>query len=354
MSLGGVNEGLLAAVPALTIHRRGRRSYEATARWILGADYDIIHWHWWERMPFMGMLAGQHRQPCVITCDVYPCRPEYRLSPAELAYGVLIVFDGRDAFDAYPDVSPARKEWIVGSARLDLYRPRNRPEFPGRLIFGRGSALTRLKCPARLIRDVAPIMRALPEAEFHIFGDGALAPTLQREIEKLGLAGRVQLRGWVPDFEEQVSGLDVYLYHLPWDSFGSSELNLQGAAAAGLPIVFVPSEGTRWMFDHGTEALVATDAVSAAVYAIELARDPARRERLGEAARAKANREWGVAIMADRYHDRVYGRLLTQSRGVQSPRPPSVQQSNLTTAALRIFRHLRRIRRRVRDRWPQC
>ena len=71
-------------------------------------------------------------------------------------------------------------------------------------------------------------------------------------------------------------------------------MNLQGAAAAGLPIILMPSNGTRWMFQDGVDAMIANTPDDAVRIAQRLANDPAERRRLGEAARQKALKEWGV------------------------------------------------------------
>jgi glycosyltransferase involved in cell wall biosynthesis len=258
-------------------------------------------------MPLMEELArysNHHRR--VITVDVFPAATVYRLSKFEIDYADMVVFDGKDALEAYPEIPPEKKCWILGATNLHLYQTARSRSADGRLRIGRGSALTRRKCPPNLIEMVAPVLKAVPNADFHIFGEGPLQGRLERDVRRAGLADRIILRGYVANFEEEIANLDLYLYQLPLRSYASSELNLQGAAAASLPIVIMPSAGTGWMFRHGIDAMVASNAEEAAAYAVDLLRDPARAAALGRAARNKAATEWGMPVMVSGYRQSVY------------------------------------------------
>jgi glycosyltransferase involved in cell wall biosynthesis len=306
LALGRVRPDQIEIPSHLTIHRRKGRSLRTMATWVSEQRFSILHWHWWERMSFMYEMAQHGGHNRIITCHVFPAASEYRLGRFELEYSDLVVFDGRDAMEAYSEIAPERKRWVLGAAKLDDYRrPRTR-QSDGKIRMGRGSTLNKWKCPKDLVRLVKPIFDAVPEAEFHIFGEGPMRSHLAKEIRRFGLDDKIKLRGWVRDFKAEVANLDIYLYNLPDRSFSSSELNLQGAAAASLPIVLQPSAGTKWMFRDGVDALIARTPTDTVQMAIRLCRDPVLRRALGVAASQKANEEWGIERMVQDYRKRVY------------------------------------------------
>ena len=295
--------------PNTTIFENNHRTMADCAKWISTAGYDVIHWHWWLAWDSMRALMiemakyGGHKR--IITCDVYPSGPEYRLSKSEIDYADMVVFDGKDAMAAYPQIPDSKKTYIIGGTDLSPYTCKRTRGSDGRFRMGRGSILNEYKCPLDIIEMVAPILHAIPNSEFHVFGQG-FTQRLQADIKRLNLTDRVFLRGWVPNFAEEIANLDLYLYHLPKLSYASSELNLQGAMAARLPIVIMPSLGTRWMFEHGKDALVADTPEQALNYCIRLSKDTCERDFLGGNAHAKAFEQFGIENMVKGYLERVY------------------------------------------------
>jgi hypothetical protein len=114
------------------------------------------------------------------------------------------------------------------------------------------------------------------------------------------------MRGWVSNFPEELADLDLYLYHLPQFSFASSELNLQGAMAVGLPIVVMPSTGIKWMFEHKKDAMVAENPKEAKNYCVNLSKHHEERIMLGQNAQKKVFNEYGMENMLEGYLNDVY------------------------------------------------
>ena len=166
-------------------------------------------------MPFLTHMTAHPGPAVVITCDVFPSCADYRLTNRDIEYADLIVFDGLDAMKAYPEIAPAKRMWIVGSARLDEYAALYPRRERHGLKFGRGSILTRRKCPVDLIAYLRPVLEAVPDSEFLIFGEGPLRHKLARDIRRNQLQRRVLMPGWVEDFPRRLSEIDIYLYHLP-------------------------------------------------------------------------------------------------------------------------------------------
>jgi glycosyltransferase involved in cell wall biosynthesis len=118
-----------------------------------------------------------------------------------------------------------------------------------------------------------------------LFGEEACELQLRQLITRLGLAERVQLRGFREDVWSELARIDV-LVHTSTSPEPFGQVVLEGMAA-GLPVL-APDEGgpAEMIADDETGRLFAprsVDALAAAMRA--LGADPRARERLGSAAR---------------------------------------------------------------------
>ena len=118
-----------------------------------------------------------------------------------------------------------------------------------------------------------------------LFGEEACERDLRELIARLGLAERVQLRGFREDVWSELARIDVLVHAsvIP-EPFG--QVVLEGMAA-GLPVI-APDEGgpAEVIADGETGHLFAARSVDALAAAMRaLSADPQARERLGSAAR---------------------------------------------------------------------
>lgn len=139
---------------------------------------------------------------------------------------------------------------------------------------------------------------------YAIAGAGPEAARLRAQAAELGISDRVRLLGYVSD--EHLPAL----YNVPCLYLGPSRqeaeevegfgLSLLEAAACGLPVVAGQSGGTGDAVAHGiTGYLVDPASVTAALVAIrELLEDPSRARAMGQAGRARVEREfaWGRVV----------------------------------------------------------
>jgi len=135
-----------------------------------------------------------------------------------------------------------------------------------------------------LLAAFAQVARDRPHCQLRILGDGPERPRLQRQIQRLRLAGQVHLAGWVADPERQLVEADLYVLSSRYEG---SPVALQEAMACGLPAVsFDCPGGARDVVRHEVDGLLVPpgDVEQLAAAIGELADDPDRRERL--AARA--------------------------------------------------------------------
>jgi glycosyltransferase involved in cell wall biosynthesis len=175
---------------------------------------------------------------------------------------------------------------------------------------GRGDAfravfagrLDRQKNPVLILEAMARSAR-LPggdrlEADF--LGDGPERAALEERARALGVSGRVRFAGRVNDVPRRLEEADAFV--LPSLSEGVSNALLE-AMAHGLPCIATDIPGNADLIrDRETGLLVRTgDADALARAMLELAADPALRERLGRAARTLVEERFDMGVIAARY-----------------------------------------------------
>jgi glycosyltransferase involved in cell wall biosynthesis len=160
----------------------------------------------------------------------------------------------------------------------------------GRLLHWKGFHLS--------VRAFAEFHRQFPGSEYWLIGDGPERKRLQKLAQRLGVAESVTVWGAIPRSQvlEKLADCDVLIHPSLHDSGGWVCLE---AMAAGRPVVCLDLGGPGLQVTEKTGIKVRAnnvdDAVAELVKAIlQLAKDPERRVRMGEASRQRVNEhfEW--------------------------------------------------------------
>ncbi len=192
--------------------------------------------------------------------------------------------------------------------RYQLASPPPRSARPTLVHLGR---LMRYKSADVAIRAFSLLRRQLPEARLVLAGDGPDERRLEALSGRLGLGTAVEFRGFVPHAEKVRLLWEAHLLLNPSPKEGWG-LTVLEANACGVPVVASRRPGLVDSVRDGETGLLVPygDAPAFAAAALELLRDPARRERLGEQGRAWARRfTWDeAAIQTKRVLLRAVGR----------------------------------------------
>ena len=183
-------------------------------------------------------------------------------------------------------------------------------------VIGKIGRLFKLKGHADLITAFARILPQAPHARLLFVGDGALRGEIENQIHTLGLAGKVIFTGLVPPGEvARYVGLMDCLAHLSYREALSRAL--PQALAAGKPVVAYDFDGADEVcLENETGFVVRTgDTNAAAQRLLQLANDPALREKFGRAGTAFVKENFSVERMVDDQYA-VYRRLL-QTRSIK-------------------------------------
>jgi glycosyltransferase involved in cell wall biosynthesis len=159
--------------------------------------------------------------------------------------------------------------------------------------------------PGKGVRDLAEAWdRAHPDlpasSRLRFLGDGPLKAELAELAARDGLAGSIDMAGWLPSAIPEYAKADVCV--LPSYAEGNSNTILE-AMAAGLPIVATDVGGTRMLVGpDGASNLVAPgDVPGLARRLVQIGRDRDGRGRLGAAMRRRAERNFSVRAVAEAY-----------------------------------------------------
>ncbi len=153
-----------------------------------------------------------------------------------------------------------------------------------------------------------------PRWRLSIVGDGPEREPLKAQAVQLGLTDRVSFKGWAPReaIPDIFRSADIFL--LPSRDEGMANV-LMEAMCAGLPAVATRIAGSDEVVVEGeTGLLVPPEDTPVLARALEtLIGDPGARERMGRAARARAESTYSIPVVTDQWLD-VIERIIHKHR----------------------------------------
>ncbi len=208
-------------------------------------------------------------------------------------------------------VADDRLNQIYNGVDQDRFHPRRgarpdlgRPEFfaGATCVIGSVGRMVKVKDYPTLVRAFIQLCRQSDDRaglRLVIVGDGPTRAECQAQVDAAGMAAQVLFAGDRSDTADWLRAFDIFV--LPSLGEGISNTILE-AMASGLPIIATRVGGTPELIKEGISGLMLTpgDADTLTRILADYARDPARREREGAAARARIENEfsWHKAAAA--------------------------------------------------------
>ncbi|MCE5268538.1 MAG: glycosyltransferase family 4 protein [Planctomycetaceae bacterium] len=189
---------------------------------------------------------------------------------------------------------------------------------PPRWIVGAAGRLSPEKGFGFLIDAAATVLGEMPTAGFVVFGDGALRPSLQQQIDERGLQGRFVLAGFRSDLDDYLPHIDLLV--LPSLTEGLPNIALE-SLAAGVPVVATDVGGTREVVRDEVDGYLVPSANPPAIAArvSELLADDWLRQRMGADGRRWVRAQFSFAAQAAQYR-RLFAELgIGESPGEAQP-----------------------------------
>jgi glycosyltransferase involved in cell wall biosynthesis len=168
-------------------------------------------------------------------------------------------------------------------------------------VIGSVGRLAPEKNQVAIVRAAAQLRRSGAEVRVLLAGDGPMREEIVSEAGRLGIEERVTLAGEVTDVRPLLAAMDVFV--LPSTSVETFSNAALEAMAMSLPVVLSDIGGAREMVAEGTEGFIIPPGDDAALrHALEqFSCDPARRQRMAAAARARVEREFSFGRMVEAY-----------------------------------------------------
>lgn len=282
-----------------------------TSRRQLRAPYDLVHIH---NIPdFLVFAAWLPRlRGASLILDIHDIVPEFygskfsssAASPAILALRLLELLSARFAHHVIVSNDLWREKFarrtgthdrcsvLINHVDASVFHPglrTRRPDgrliviFPGGLQWHQGVDLA--------LHAFRTVHAALPHAEFHLYGDGAMKPALVKLAHQLGLASCVRFHAPVATSEiaRLMADADLGIVPKRADSFGNEAYStkIMEFMSLGVPVVVSRTRIDQFYFNDSVVRFFASGDVPALAAAmLELLRDPSRRERQVAAALA--------------------------------------------------------------------
>jgi glycosyltransferase involved in cell wall biosynthesis len=160
---------------------------------------------------------------------------------------------------------------------------------------GEQKGLPTLLQSARILRDRGLAFQLV------IVGEGPMRPELERMTADLGLSEHVTFTGWKPDAAEALlPTFDIFVQSSYWEAMSMVILEAM-AARRSIVATTVGENATVLSHDESAILVPPRDAVALADGLAGLITDPARRQRLADAAHASYTRHFTGKAMAERY-----------------------------------------------------
>ena len=183
---------------------------------------------------------------------------------------------------------------------------------PDEFLVGNVGRLALQKGQRHLIAAMPLLLERVPRAHAIIAGGGDLEDYLRELASEIGVAERIHVLGPRKDVPALMHAIDVFVMPSIWEGFG---LVLLEAMAAGRPIVASRVATIPEVVVDGETGLLvpAGDPLALASALADLAEQPARAARMGEAGRERLRRQFSVEKMVGDT-ELLYRELLDERR----------------------------------------
>lgn len=222
---------------------------------------------------------------------------------AGVAAKIATVYHGIDSSVYHPliDPTPIKKEFGLAD------------DTP---VVGMAARISPWKGQTCFLRSAASVLRQIPGAKFFVVGDVFPGNEQYREqmltlIKDLGIEDSVIVPGFRPDLPQVMSAFTVFV--LPSTLPEPNATVLLAAMGMGKAVVATATGGTlETVIDGETGILVPPDDSDRMAFAIiELLKDSEKRNRIGQAGRARQESFFSISAYADKIQD-FYRNILAE------------------------------------------
>ncbi len=137
-----------------------------------------------------------------------------------------------------------------------------------------------------LISAFGRIASDYPDWDLHIYGEGELRRDLTKQIDELGLTGRVELMGNQPELKDRIKDAGIFVLSSDYEGMPNALIE---AMALGIPSISTdcPCGGPRFLIEDGVNGRLVPvkDEKALSVAMVEYISDKAKADDVGEKAK---------------------------------------------------------------------
>jgi glycosyltransferase involved in cell wall biosynthesis len=291
-------------------------------------DFDLLHVHS-AKAGVLGRIAGPITgTPVIYSPHSFPFVGEFGTPRRLFATGVekllgpatdtiLCVADFERRLALEKGIVPDERLAVVhnGCAPCETHVPPD-PDLAAFAAEGPLAAAIAVLRPQKSVDvfvDAAPLILAqVPEARLAVVGNGYQREELEERARRLEIGPRLRFFDFVPPAARQLASVEVFVLPSAWEAFPIAILE---AMACGVPQVATDVGGTGEATLDGETGFLCPphDPPALAEQVVKLLRDPNLRELMGQAARARHEREFRLDAMVAKTAA-LYDRVLARAR----------------------------------------
>jgi glycosyltransferase involved in cell wall biosynthesis len=278
------------------------------------------------------VVVGSHRQ-----LGDLMTRNQFRAQNAMFRLCDRIVCNSRSAADRLRDAGVAeRKLTVIPNGLPDALFAGVVPDAAQDPNLVRIGMISRMNDSVKrhdlFLRAAKRLAERFPQVRFVLVGDGPLRTGLEIMANQLGLADRVVFLGDRRDVPALLSTFDISV--LPSASESLSNVILE-SMAAGVPVVAAQVGGNPELVHNGATGLLfpSGDEEQFSRAMETLVTQPGLRKQFGECARRRAQAEYAIPRVRDRYHE-LYRSLLAEKGWMTAPPIEQLQTVETTHEGL--------------------
>lgn len=162
------------------------------------------------------------------------------------------VFQTEDAMKWFPKRLQKKSCIIVNAVNPVFFDVKRKPE---KFLVVTTGRLTKQKNHASLINAFLDVVKSMPEAQLHIYGEGELRETLQKQIEQLNLNTKVLLKGQTDNIAKVLEKASLFVLPSLYEGMPNA---LMEAMAAGVPSISTdcPCGGPKMLINNGVNGVL--------------------------------------------------------------------------------------------------
>lgn len=272
------------------------RSIQTVVEIVRNYDVDLIHAHLPKAHVLAGLAGAITRIRVIATVHgntitthelgIYRTTETYLIAVCQEAYMQALAMG----------VSPGRVTLIHNGADIERFKPEGGGAFrtalgvpPGVPLVGFVGRIDIEKGPDQFLQAAQVIHGEVPASQFAMVGAGTQYDRIAGTIAQLDMGSYVHLAGLWEDTAQVYPALDLVLQT---SRIEGMPLSLLEAMACGRPVVAIGVGGVPEVVEQQVTGLIAGpgDWRGVAERAIDLLEHPERMQRMGQAARARAER----------------------------------------------------------------